>query len=161
MQLNISLKSVKQSAANLSLFLKEAGYSIPKSVMLEAIAKVFFTKNWNTLEGKLTNSLIDGFEQERRIIVNMEINRSKQYLLEKIEQAALESKFKYNITNILEKDNIYQIEFDTLKTSSNNFITFWFMFEKIIKRDKVIVKNSYYWRVVKEKESLQELFDRK
>jgi hypothetical protein len=161
MQFNITLKSIKQSAANLSLFFKESGHNIPKSLIFEGLAKVFFFKNWNTMEGQLTNSLTSGFQPEKRIIVNMEINRDKKYVLQTIEQAAKEVKFKYNILSIHEQNNSYQIEFDTSKIGSNNFITFWFSFEKIIKKDRVTVKNSYYWRVVKEKESLQELFDRK
>lgn len=161
MQFNITLKSIKQSAANLSLFFKDAGYNIPKSLIFEGLAKVFFFKNWNTMEGQLTNSLTSGFKPDRRIIVNMEINKDKRYLLDTIEAAAKEAKFKYDIISIHEQNNSYQIEFNTLKIGSNNFITFWFAFEKIIKKDRAIVKNSYYWRVVKEKESLQELFDRK
>jgi len=161
MQFNITLKSIKQSAANLSLFLKKSGHNIPKALILEGLAKVFFFKNWNTMEGQLSDPLTHSFKKEKKMILNIEINQSKEYLLEKIKKSAIDAKFKYEISDFQEKNNIYQIEFEMINTGSDNFITFWFCFYENIRKDNTTVKDCYYWRISKEKESLQQLFNRK
>lgn len=159
MQFNLNLKSVKQSAANLSLFFKNSGYSIPKSVILDGMAKVFFFKNWNTLEGKLSDPFECDLKREKKMIVIININKDKEYLLSKIKDSAIKAKFKYEISDFKEKNNTYQIEFEMMNTGANNFITFWMCFGKEIKKDNAIVKDCYFWRITKEIESLNALFN--
>lgn len=49
----ITLKNVKKSVQNFSLFLKEKGFDIPHTTLLHAFSKALFFQNWNTLKAKL------------------------------------------------------------------------------------------------------------
>lgn len=65
---HINKKNLKQSSTNLSLFLKEKGFNIPKNVIMEAIAKVFFVKNWNTIESMAKNNIEPIIEENKKIL---------------------------------------------------------------------------------------------
>lgn len=158
MNFNLNLKNVKQSAANLSAFFKSSGYVVPKSVILEGIAKVFFFKNWNTLEGTITNPVKSNYKQSNMRVIFIEINKDKDYLISLLKKASIESKCNFVISDILEKDGVFKIELDFGNTGTNNFITMWLLIAKEFKKDSsLIIKDFYFWRIESKKEDLLEI----
>ena len=77
MQYTINKKNVKQSIQNLSRFLKEKGYDIPRNIILDAFSKSIFYKNWNTLEAITEKPQIIQYIPEKKVYlieVDCELN---------------------------------------------------------------------------------------
>lgn len=157
---NLSLKIAKQSASNLSSFLKESGYNIPKSVIFEGIAKVFFFKNWNTMEGVLSDPTKDDFEKVKTKVLFIKINKSKESLLQVIKESSLKAKCNFEIVDVKQKDNEFRIEFDFRKKGSDNYITLLMVLSETLKQDRSKIDHCYFWTTGVEKEDLTPLFKR-
>lgn len=162
MQYNLNLKNIKQSATNLGKFLKD--YNIPRNVLLEAIAKVFFFKNYNTLEGLATKPhIIEHLPIQKRYLFEIEAEIEKPLMIKLLNESFLEAKGQFNLINLLsekvnEKTNYFHIELD-LSKSDQNILTAMFLLCEKIKNMNVDISKFDYCRVVCEKESFMSYFN--
>ena len=51
----VNKKTTKQSLKNLSVFLKDKGYKIPRSLMFNTLSVFLGLKNWNTAQSILNS----------------------------------------------------------------------------------------------------------
>ncbi len=153
MKHELSIKSVKQSAANASKYLQDEGYSIPKSAIYEMLSKVFFLKNWNTLRSKLEDSTADNFKQESKRIVIIEIDCPKSYLITLLNEASVKANCKAPIESILEKNVVFRITFDMLKNYPNTLTMLILMTNRMVKSPYVI-KQFHFWDIKQMKEDI-------
>lgn len=155
---NLSIKIAKQSASNLSNYLKDAGYNMPRNIILEAISKVFFFKNWNTMEGIISSPVRDDFEKTKKKTLFIKINKDKEYLLKTFRYCAQKANCDFEITDVKQNGSEFKIEFDFLKKGSNNFLTLIMILGPKMKEDKCEVEHCYFWDVSIQRESLTEWF---
>lgn len=145
----VNKKTTKQSLKNLSVFLKDKGYSIPHHILLEALAKVFFVKNWNTLKAMSeTNNEIPIFKNESKYIFIFKTESQSEEILEIFKKNLLqEKKFDFYIEQLLFENNTYYIYFST-KTTFNNWITYLILVGNQIKKSNIKMDRFEYIRHV-------------
>lgn len=164
MQYNLNLKNIKQSATHLGTFLKD--YNIPRNVLLEAISKVFFFKNWNTLQGIATKpNIIEHLNVQKRYLFEIEAQIEEKQLLSLFKDCFNEGNAQLNIINFLsekrtDKFNYFHIELDLMK-NDRNILTGIFLLCDKFKKMNVGINKFEYCRVVVEKESLMTYFKEK
>jgi hypothetical protein len=162
MQYELNLKNIKQSATNLSKFLKD--YNIPRNVLLEGMAKIFFFKNWNTLEGLATRpQIIEHINIQKRYLFEIEAQIEESTLLDLLKRSFKEGQAQFNLINFVseKKDNTFNyfhFEIDLMKSDKNILTAMFLMCEKL-KNMKVVINKFDYCRVVCEKESFMEYFN--
>lgn len=162
MQYNINLKNIKQSATNLGKFLKD--YNIPRNVILEAIAKVFFFKNYNTLEAMSTKpNIIEYLNVQKRYLFEIEAQINETQLLNLFKECFTEGKAQFNMLNFLyEKQpnnfNYFHIELDLMK-SDRNILTAMFLLCEKFKKMNIGINKFDYCRVAVENESFMAYFN--
>lgn len=158
MKYETTKQNIKNSAKNLSNYLLEQGVSLPNNKILEAIAKVFFMKNWNTLEGAITNpERTKNIETKKTYIIETDVDCSKENLLKLFRESFQEGKCVFNLVEHQERGSIHLIELDLTK-NNNNIITALFILGEKFKKSKYTVKRMDLVRMFTEKESLTPLF---
>lgn len=145
----VNKKSTKQSLKNVSVFLKEKGYSIPHNVLLEALAKVFFVKNWNTLKAMSESDIdIPVFKEESKYIFIFKAEHDADVILDIFKTKLSQNQnFDFYIENMLFEDNTYYIYFATRKTF-NNWITYLILVGDAIKNSNIKIERFEYVRHV-------------
>lgn len=158
MKYETTKQNIKNSAKNLSNYLLEQGVSLPNNKILEAIAKVFFMKNWNTLEGVLTNpEKAKDIVNKKTYYIETDVNCSKDVLLKMFKESFAEGKCLFNLVDYQNRGDIHLIELDLTK-NNDNIITALFMLGEKFKKSKYTVKRMDLIRQFIEKESLTPLF---
>ena len=136
----------------------EQGISLPNNKILEAIAKVFFMKNWNTLEGVITNpEIVKTIENKKTYLIETEVNCNKEALLKLFRASFLEGRCQFNLVDYKERNHVHLIELD-LTTNNDNIITALFILGEKFKKSPYTVKRMDLVRLFVEKESLTPLF---
>lgn len=159
MNYELNKKNIKQSVKNLSLFLNQEGIFIERHKLLEGVSKLFFMKNWQTLEGVVTNpEQIKYIKNNKKYLIQIEIDCSKDKLMDLFKHAFKESKCQFNVVNYQNRNSIHLIELD-LSNNNDNLITALFVFSNKIKETNYIVKKMEMARIFTEKEDLTELFN--
>lgn len=157
MKYDLSLKNIKQSAANLNNFLKEKEYNIPHNIILEAISKVFFFKNWNTLSSLSQNpQQIEYYPIQKKYIFELEASISKEEFLKMFENSFIVAKSQCHIINVLYKEPNIHIELNT--TNNTNILTAMFILCDEMKKRNIQVKRFDFCRIECSKESFMEFF---
>jgi len=158
MKYETTKQNIKNSAKNLSKYLMEQGISLPNNKILEAIAKVFFMKNWNTLEGVITNpEIVKTIENKKTYLIETEVNCNKEALLKLFRASFLEGRCQFNLVDYKERNHVHLIELD-LTTNNDNIITALFILGEKFKKSPYTVKRMDLVRLFVEKESLTPLF---
>lgn len=158
MKYETTKQNIKASAKNLSNYLLEQGVSLPNNKILEALAKVFFMKNWNTLEGSITNpEKVKNIETNKTYLIETDVDCSKDTLLKLFREAFQEGKCVFNMVNYQERGSIHLIELDLTK-NNNNIITALIILGEKFKKSKYTVKRMDLVRLFTEKESLTPFF---
>lgn len=158
MKYEATKQNIKNSAKNLSKYLMEQGISLPNNKVLEAIAKVFFMKNWNTLEGSITNpEIVKNIKNKKTYLIETEVNCSKEALLKLFRESFIEGRCQFNLVDYKERDNLHLIELD-LTTNNDNIITALFILVEKLKKSTYTVKRMDLVRLFIEKKSLTALF---
>lgn len=158
MKYEATKQNIKSSAKNLSKYLMEQGISLPQNKILEAIAKVFFMKNWNTLEGSITNpEIVNHIENKKTYLIETEVNCKKEILLQLFRDSFKEGRCQFNLVDYKERGNVHLIELD-LTSNNDNIITALFILGEKFKTSTYIVKRMDLVRLFVEKESLTPLF---
>ena len=137
MQYTINKKNVKQSIQNLSSFLKEKGYDIPRNIILDAFSKSIFYKNWNTLEGITEKPQIIQYIPEKKIyFVELDCELNENDFLNVFKKVFLEAKCQANINNFKSFKNSYHVEI-TFPDKNDNFLTAMFLLSDNLKLHNV------------------------
>jgi hypothetical protein len=158
MKYETTKQNIKASAKNLSNYLLEQGVSLPNNKILEALSKVFFMKNWNTLEGSITNPEVSkNIINKKTYLIETDVDCSKETLLKLFREAFAEGKCLFNLVDYQERGNIHLIELDLTK-NNDNIITALFVLGEKFKKSKYTVKRMDLVRMFTEKESLTALF---
>jgi hypothetical protein len=159
MQYDINTKNIKQSASNLSNFFKEKNIDIPKSTILEAISKVFFFRNWNTLEGLSTKpQIIQHLKENKSYLIEIECSLTKNDLLSLIKKSFLKANAHFQLDNFIHENNYSHVNINLTK-STDNFLTAMFILCENIK--PYDVKKFEFIRIIQEKESMMSYFEKK
>lgn len=159
MKYDINKKNVKQSIKNLKDYFNSKGISIPHNNLLEGMAKVFFAKNWNTLEGLMTKSKsLDNIKTQKKYLIEIQINCSKLELLYLLKASFKEAKCLLNIVEYQEFEDSHQITVD-LSENNNNILTAFLILSNKLKKTDYSVKKLDIVRFFVEKESLTKLFN--
>jgi hypothetical protein len=152
----VSLKNVKQSAKNLSQFLKEQQVEISHSTLLHGLAKVFFFKNWNALEASFDApvSLEPQAECEEKLIC-LKTNHSRNSIVSLFEKMAKKANcdleiIKYNVT---EKQDEIQVRVNLVKGMSN-YSVFIFLIAQEMKAQNWQLDVFHTWRLDCKKENI-------
>lgn len=145
----VNKKSTKQSLKNLSVFFKDKGYSIPHHVLLEALAKVFFVKNWNTLKAMSeSNNELPLYKNESKYIFILKAKHDADIVLDIFKTILSQNQsFDFYIENMILEDNTYYIYFSTRKTF-NNWITYLILVGDAIKNRNIKIDRFEYVRQV-------------
>lgn len=158
MKYETTKQNIKASAKNLSKYLIEQGITLPNNKILEAIAKVFFMKNWNTLEGSITNpEIAKNIVTKKSYLIETEVDCSKETILTLFRESFHEGKCQFNLVYYKERGNVHLIELD-LTQNNNNVITALFILGDKFKQSKYTVTRMDLIRLFVEKESLTALF---
>lgn len=158
MKYEISKKNIKQSVQNLTNILNKNGIIVPRNIALEAIAKVFFMKNWNTLEGVSTDpEKIKYIEKQKLYLIEIDTNCPKEKLLDLLKISFKQGNCLFNMTNFNNHKSLNLIELDLTK-NNNNIITALFFFKENIEKTSYIINRMDMARLFSEKENLTELF---
>ncbi len=158
MKYEISKKNIKQSTQNLINFLNKNGIIIPRNIAFEAIAKVFFNKNWNTLEAMTDNpSQIKNYKKNKTYIIEIESNCPQKELLTFVKDSFNEGNCLFNMIDHRYNKNINYFEFDLTK-NNNNIITALFILGNKIKKSKYHISRCDMVSVIIDKTSATELF---
>ena len=137
MQYTINKKNVKQSIQNLSSFLKEKGYDIPRNIILDAFSKSIFYKNWNTLEGITEKPQIIQYIPEKKIyFIELDCELNENDFLNVFKKVFLEAKCQANINNFKSFKNSYHVEI-TFPNKNDNFLTAMFLLSDNLKLHNV------------------------
>lgn len=158
MKYSVNLKNIKQSAANLSRFLKDSGHHVPFSTILEGIAKVFFCKNWNTLEALAQKPSIETLSRIEKKIFYIAFDRDQRYLSSLIAEAAKAANCHFTLVGITCEKDRFRVEFDFPK-NTDNFITLWLFMARFLRRDGCTVTEFNYWTISQHEEDLIKIFD--
>lgn len=152
MQYFINKKNVKQSIQNLSSFLKEKGFDIPRHLILDAFSKSIFFKNWNTLEGITSKpSIIEHMPEKRAYMIEIEGNIPSEKLLKLVKDSFEEGKCHVVMDNFTTQDNVCHFEF-SFPGKSDNFLTAMFLIASSLKPYQITRFDML--RILFEKESL-------
>lgn len=153
MKHELSIKSVKQSAANVSKFLQEEGHSIPKSTVYEIMSKVFFFKNWNTLKAKIEDPADGDFKKESKRIVILESNCPREFLVQIMKNTMIRAKCEAPIESISEKNGVFRIVIDTIKNYPNTLTMLILVTNNLMESPYEITK-FHFWDVKQIKEDI-------
>lgn len=152
MQYFINKKNIKQSVQNLSNFLKEKNFDIPRNIIFEAFSKALFFKNYNTLEGLSSKpSIIEHLPEKKSYMIEVEANITSEKFLEIFHQSIEHGKCEINIHNFLHENQVYHMEIGFPRTNDNFLIAMFFL-ASFLKPYQV--KRFDLLRIVFEKESL-------
>jgi hypothetical protein len=152
MQYFINKKNIKQSVQNLSNFLKEKGFNIPRNIILEAFSKSLFFKNWNTLEGLSSKpSIIEHLPHKKSYMIEVEGNVPHEFFLSLIKESFEQGNCHVSIDNFLYKNGQYHVEI-SFPGKNDNFLTSMFYFAASLKPYQITRFDIL--RIVFEKESL-------
>lgn len=159
MNYNINLKNLKQSALNLSNFLKSKDIELSHSANLEAISKILFLKNWQTAQAVATNpQTIEHISVCRYYIFEFTVNAPENIIKQYLKESFLEAKCVSQAINFLQKNNDYHIQIDMSKSDSNILTAIFLLCDKL-KNSSYNVSRFDYCRVVQEKENMMEFFE--
>lgn len=158
MYYEINKKNIKQSAKNLSEQLNKDGYLIPKNKVLELLSKVFFYKNWNTLEGVATSpEKVNSIRKIKRYLIEIETDCPKDKMLKLFEESFRNGKCLFNVEDFQSNGKIHLLTLDLTK-NNDNVITAIFMLKNEMKKQGYRVERAEMARVFMEKEDLTSLF---
>lgn len=154
----VNKKSTKQSLKNLSLFLKEKGYFIPHNILLEALAKVFFVKNWNTLKAMSERDIdIPVIKNESKYSIIFKAERDADKILEILKSTLLIKNnfvsYDFYIENIFLVNKTYHIHFAT-RANFNYWITYLLVIGNTIKKNNIKMEMFEYVREVNKVEKV-------
>lgn len=154
MQYFINKKNIKQSVQNLSSFLKEKGFDIPRNIILEAFSKSLFFKNWNTLEGISSKpSIIEHLPQKKSYMIEVEGKVSREVFLDLVKTSFEEGHCHAVMDTFLHENNCYHVEI-SFPGKNDNFLTSMFLLASSLKTYQITRFDIL--RIVFEKESLLE-----
>jgi len=154
MQYFINKKNIKQSVQNLSHFLKEKGFDIPRNIILEAFSKSLFFKNWNTLEGLSSKpSIIEHVPHKRGYMIEVEGKVSHEVFIDLIKKSFEEGNCHVSMDNFLYEDGSYHVEI-SFPGKNDNFLTAMFLLASSLK--PYHITRFDILRIIFEKESLLE-----
>lgn len=152
MQYFINKKNIKQSIQNLSSFLKDKGYEIPRNIILEAFSKSLFFKNWNTLEGLSTKpDLISHMPVKKSYMIEVECSLSKESFIKALTDSFVQGKCHVTIDNFLYEDKKFHVEI-SFPNKNDNFLTAMFILASSLK--PYHVTRFDLLRIIFEKENL-------
>lgn len=152
MQYFINKKNIKQSIQNLSSFLKDKGYEIPRNIILEAFSKSLFFKNWNTLEGLSTKpDLINHIPEKKSYMIEVECSLSKDLFLKALNDSFSQGKCHVNVDNFIYEEKKFHVEI-SFPHKNDNFLTAMFILASSLKSYQVTRFDLL--RIVFEKENL-------
>ena len=137
MQYTINKKNVKQSIQNLSRFLKEKGYDIPRNIILDSFSKSIFFKNWNTLEAITEKPQIIQYIPEKKVyLIEVDCELNENDFLNVLKKVFLEAKCQANINDFKFFKNSYHVEI-TFPNKNDNFLTAMFLLSDNLKLHNV------------------------
>lgn len=154
MQYFINKKNIKQSIQNISSFLKEKNFDIPRNIILEAFSKALFFKNYNTLEGITSKpNIIEHFPDKKAYMIEVEANISSEKFLQVFDLALEYGKCQAHINNFVHENYVYHLEISFPKTNDNFLIAMFYLASYL---KPYSVKRFDLLRIVIEKENLLE-----
>lgn len=152
MQYLLNKRNIKQSLQNLSTQLKEKGYNIPRHILLDALARVLFFKNYNTLDGRISSPhVIEYIPNTRFYMLEIESDISKETLLTYIYHSLQEAKCQARVDNVIFEQGCMHVELH-FDHNSNNFLTAMIHLATHCKPHKITRLD--FLRVVVERESV-------
>lgn len=152
MQYFINKKNIKQSIQNLSGFLKEKNFDIPRNILLEGFSKALFFKNYNTLEGLSSKpNIIEHLPEKKAYMIEVEASINSEKFLELFDLALQDGKCQATINNFVHENNIYHLEISFPKTTDNFLIAMFYLASYL---KPYSVKRFELLRILFEKESL-------
>lgn len=149
---HVNHKNLKQSATNLSNFLKTKGFNIPRNIILDATSKVFFVKNWNTIEAMSKNN-IEPIKEERKKILCININLSESEVILLLNKSMKDTS---NISFYMDhhkkdlNNNDLYFYFSSNK-NFNNWVTFFILFCECLKEQNIKINKMEYFDISTEK----------
>lgn len=158
MYYEINKKNIKQSAKNISEQLQKDGYLVPKNKVLELLSKVFFYKNWNTLDGIATSpEKVDSIKKVKRYLIEIETNCPKDKMFKILETAFTNGNCQFNVEDYQSNEKVHLLTLDLTK-NNDNVITAIFMLKKEMKKNGYKVERAEMARIFMEKEDMSALF---
>lgn len=156
MQYPININNIKKSATLLTIFLKEKGFTIPRNVALEAVARVLLIKNYNTIEALAKRPrIIEYFQEEKKYFFEITINCNKETLLNLLNESFKKANAKVQIENLLQDKEDFSFEVDLRKDDSNILVAIM-LFSQNLQTTAYQVKRFEYCRLSCEKGSLMQ-----
>lgn len=154
MQYFINKKNIKQSVQNLSHFLKEKGFDIPRNIILEAFSKALFFKNYNTLEGMSSKpTIIEHLPERKSYMIEVEGNVPHTIFMQLIKDSFEEGQCHAVINNVLYDNQTHHVEI-SFPSKNDNFLTAMFLLASSLK--PYHITRFDILRIIFEKESLLE-----
>lgn len=152
MQYRLNKRNIKQSLQNLHNFFREKEIHIPRHILLDAIAKVFFVKNYNTLEGVITKPSIIGHIADCKVyMVEIESTLDKKQLTSLMYDAFVQAQCSATLDMVLYENGIFHADI-VFPQNSNNFLTAMLLLSDVLK--KYQVKRFELLRMTVERENL-------
>lgn len=160
-QFLVNRQNIKQAAKNVGLFLKEKNVSLSHSDLLHLIAKLFFYKNWQTLEASFDEPL----ERKpfKEVILVLETPLPDEQLFSIFEKVSRQANCKCVLKKVHEQGNRkeFKVEVQLQNQIESNFIVFVFLLCEYFKKNKLPITQGHYWETRIECQDFMQIFEAK
>ncbi len=141
----VSRKNVKQAIKNVSAYLKQAGFSIPHTTLLDLTAKMFFAKNWQTLNASFDTPEERQVKKEKVLVIDTPLGIPQLKAL--FEEIGKKANCLYSIEEIREYGSKKEFYFSVKLQNGieSNFLVFMFLLAQHLKGMPIPVKEIKLW----------------
>lgn len=141
----VSRKNVKQAIKNVSAYLKQAGFSIPHTTLLDLTAKMFFAKNWQTLNASFDTPEERQVKTEKVLVIDTSLGVLQLKAL--FEEIGKRANCLYSIEEIREYGSQKEFYFSVKLQNGieSNFLVFMFLLAQHLKGMQIPIKEIKLW----------------